>query len=172
MPMPEQLTLDPGTFVPARSAVISPDGLYRYRLDRRWAPGPTITWVMLNPSTANSTTDDPTLKRVTNYSRAWGFGALTVANLYAWRATNPRELWQTPDPVGPENDRHLIEAASGVEVVAAWGANARPGRIAEVLALPGMGRVQALEVTKAGQPKHPLYLRGNLVPFLWRNPNA
>lgn len=43
--MLEQLTLNPDALVPTRSAVISPDGLYRYRLDRRWAPGSTVGWV-------------------------------------------------------------------------------------------------------------------------------
>lgn len=170
--MLEQLTLDLDASAPTRSAVISPCGRYRYRLDRRWANGPSIAWIMLNPSTADSSTDDPTIRRIRAFSQVWGFGALTVVNLYAWRATDPRDLWQAPGPVGPENDTYLVEACAQSDVIAAWGANARPDRIAEVLALPGMGRVRALDVTKAGQPKHPLYLRGDLVPFLWRNPNA
>lgn len=170
--MLEQLTLDLDASAPTWAAVISPCGRYRYRLDRRWAAGPPIVWIMLNPSTADSSTDDPTIRRIRAFSQVWGFGALTVVNLYAWRATDPRELWQALDPVGPENDRYLAEAVSGVEVVAAWGANARPDRITEVLALPGMGRVQALKVTKAGQPRHPLYLRSDLTPRPWENPNA
>ena len=170
--MPEQLTLDLDASAPTRSAVISPCGRYRYRLDRRWADGPSIAWIMLNPSTADSNTDDPTIRRIRAFSRAWGFGALTAVNLYAWRATDPRDLWQAPDPIGPENDAYLVEACAESDVIAAWGANARPGRIAEVLALPGMARVQALEVTKAGQPKHPLYLRGDLTPRPWENPDA
>ena len=87
------------------------------------------------------------------------------------RATEPTDLWKTADPVGPDNDRHIAAAVAGVEVVAAWGANARPARVAEVLALigrvPGAGRVHALGTTKTGQPRHPLYLRGDCVMRRW-----
>jgi hypothetical protein len=174
--MLEQLTLDPDpdpdAFAPTRSAVISEDGLYRYRLDRRWADSPSIVWLMLNPSTADAEAEDATSRRVQAFSRAWGFGALTIVNLYAYRATDPHALWLAADPVGQENDAYLAEACAQSDVIAAWGANARPDRIAEVLALPGMARVQALEVTKAGQPRHPLYLRGDLTPQPWENPNV
>jgi hypothetical protein len=135
------LTLDLDAFAPTRSAVISPCGRYRYRLDRRWADGPSIAWIMLNPSTADSNTDDPTIRRIRAFSQAWGFGALTVVNLYAWRATDPRDLWQAPGPVGPENDAYLVEACTR-------------------------------GVRTPGQPRHPLYLRGDLTPQPWREPRA
>lgn len=174
--MTEQQTLDLAPFGADRSAVISDDGLHRYRLDRRWASGPTVAWIMLNPSTADGEADDATLKRVTAFSRSWGFGALRVVNLYAYRATEPADLWKAPDPVGPDNDRHITRAVSRVEIVAAWGANARAHRVAAVLEVlakaPGAGRVHALAVTKAGQPRHPLYLRGNLVMQRWGMPDA
>jgi hypothetical protein len=174
--MPEQQTLDLAAFGAQRSAVISDCGLYRYRLDRRWAPGPTVAWIMLNPSTADADTDDPTLRRILAFSRGWGFGALRVVNLYAYRATEPADLWRAADPVGPDNDRHIAAAVSCVEVVAAWGANARPDRIAAVLALiaraPGAGRVHALAVTKSGQPRHPLYLAGSLEMQRWEMPDV
>jgi hypothetical protein len=170
--MPEQQTLDFGEVAEARSAVISDDGLYRYRLDRRWADGPRVTWVMLNPSTANAEVEDPTSRRVIRFSRAWGYGALTIVNLYAWRATDPVELWFVEDPVGPENDRYLAEACAGTDVIAAWGASGHVDRIREVLALPGMDGLKALALTQSGQPRHPLYLRGNLTPEPWVNPDA
>jgi hypothetical protein len=151
-----------------RSAEISPCGRYRYALTRRWSYGPTVGWVMLNPSTADGTVDDPTLRRVTAFSRAWGYGGLVVANLYAFRATKPADLRKAADPIGPDNDEHLTSVAAGCDrIVAAWGAHARPGRIAAVLALPGMDRLTALALTKNGQPRHPLYLRGDLVPQAW-----
>ena len=174
--MADQLTLDVAGFESARAAVISDDGLYRYRLDRRWSPGFTVAWVMLNPSTADADTDDPTLRRITAFSRGWGFGALTVVNLYAYRATDPTGLWKAADPVGPDNDRHIVAAVSCVEIVAAWGANARPGRIAAVLGLiakaSGAGHVRALGTTKTGQPRHPLYLRGDSMMKRWEAPDA
>jgi hypothetical protein len=158
-----------------RDAAISPDGVYRYELFRRWTGGPVATWVCLNPSTADATTEDPTLRRIMSFSRAFGCGACTVVNLYAFRATHPDDLLSAGSPVGPYNDEHLAQAAqraaeAGSPLVAAWGALAAPARIAAVLALPGMDRLTALAVTKSGQPKHPLYLAGNLRPEPWSAP--
>lgn len=155
-----------------RDAVVSTDGLYRYELFRRWADGPAATWIMLNPSTADAKADDPTVRRVMGFSAAFGCGACVVVNLYAWRATDPTELWKAPDPVGPRNDHYLVEAArrarlADAPLVAAWGANARPDRVADVARLPGMDRMTALDTTKAGQPRHPLYLRNGLTLRPW-----
>src|SRR5215469_5352787 len=126
----------------SRDAVVSADGLYRYELFRRWADGPIATWVMLNPSTADAKTDDPTIRRVMGFSTGFGCGACVVVNLYAWRATEPAELWKAADPVGPSNAHYLIEAArraklTDAPLIAAWGAHARPERVADVLDLPG-----------------------------------
>lgn len=161
-----------------RGAVLSDCERYRYLLTRDWDDSkPTAVFVMLNPSTADAFTDDPTIRRCLRYARDWGCGGLMVANLYAWRATQPTDLWTTDDPVGPENDAHLYAVAkaaadSGGALVAAWGANARADRIAAVLKLPGMDRLTALDVTKAGQPKHPLYLKAELTPQPWTPPAA
>lgn len=173
--MSEQQTLDLADVGVERSAVISDDGVYRYRLERRWSPGFTVAWVLLNPSTADADTDDPTLRRIVGFSRRMGFGRAVVVNLYAYRATDPRALWRAADPVGPDNDRHLRDALAGHVVVVAWGANAKPERIARFMEIhrgaPGAGRLHALAVTAAGQPRHPLHLRGDLTPQLW-NPEA
>jgi hypothetical protein len=85
------------------SAVFSPGSPpdYRYLLTRRWAPGPVMTWVMLNPSRADETADDPTIRRCVRFARSAGCTAITVANLYAWRTSNPRELRRIPDAIGP-----------------------------------------------------------------------
>lgn len=144
-----------------RPADISACGRYRYLLGRRWADGPRATFIMLNPSTADAEQDDPTIRRCIGYARAWGMGALQVVNLYALRATDPAELWRAQDPIGPDNDITLVACALAhrpAPLIAAWGAHARPDRVAAVLALPGMDRLTALGVTKAGQPRHPLYL--------------
>lgn len=156
-----------------RSAVISACGRYRYALTRRWASGDAVLWVMLNPSTADAQRDDATIRRIVAYSRSWGFGAASVVNLYAYRATRPQDLFRADDPVGPDNDAQLIRAAAQHAcIVAAWGAHARAERIAAVLALPGMHRLAALALTASGQPRHPLYLPGNLVPRPWAAPTA
>lgn len=174
--MPASAKDQPAVPVPViRDATLSGDGVYRFELFRRWASGPIATWIMLNPSTADHRVEDATIRRCMSFSRSFGCGAMTVVNLYAYRATDPDALWLAVDPVGRNNDQYLTEAArrSGDKdgpLIAAWGANARPDRIAAVLALPGMDRLTALAVTKAGQPKHPLYLPGNLRPQPWRAP--
>lgn len=166
--MPEQQTLDVGPHGMQRAAQISPCGRYRYTLGRRWGDGGTVGFLMLNPSTADARKDDPTLRRCIGFARDWGYGGVTVANLYAYRATKPADLWKAADPIGPANDAHLTAVADGCDLlVAAWGAHAKPDRVAAVLALPGMNRLHALALTASGQPGHPLYLRGDLVPQPW-----
>ncbi|MGW7605281.1 DUF1643 domain-containing protein [Streptomyces antimycoticus] len=157
---------------PVRTAVLSDDERYRYLFGREWADGPTAVVIMLNPSTADAFQDAPTIRRCIGYARNWGCGSLLVANLYAWRATQPADLWKAQDPVGPENDAYLyaavdIAAHSDGPIVAAWGTNAKADRIAAVLELFGMDRLSALTVTKGGQPAHPLYLRSDLTPRPW-----
>lgn len=164
------------TDTPMRAAVMSPCGTYRYYLERSWNDdAPAAAFVMLNPSVADAERDDPTIRRCLGYARAWGCGSLLAVNLYALRATSPRELWRAADPVGPATDAYLraavlVARASGGPVVAAWGAHARPERIAAVLALPGVAPLSALAVTGAGQPRHPLYLRARLTPQPWTPP--
>jgi len=150
-------------------AVISDCGLYRYHLIRRWGPGKCCVFVMLNPSTADASADDPTIRRCRAFAKRFGCDALAVVNVYGWRATRPVELWRTPDPVGPLNDRFIRLALDCAKrddapVVAAWGANARPGR---VLTVSRLGRFQCLGVTKAGAPRHPLYLRSDEALTPW-----
>ena len=82
-----------GPEITLSEAVISQDERHRYSLTRRWGNGPRVCcWIMLNPSTADATTDDPTIRRCVRFTQAWGYDALTVVNLYAWRATDPADL--------------------------------------------------------------------------------
>lgn len=154
-----------------RWAEISNDGQYRYLLGRRWdSTLPECTFVMLNPSTADAKQDDPTIRRCINFAKSFGCGSLLVGNLYAFRATDPRDLFRADDPVGGErNEDVLIGLLAGSEIViAAWGAHARQSRIAEVLKLPGAERMEALATTKAGAPRHPLYLPNTATPVVWK----
>ncbi|MGW2827213.1 DUF1643 domain-containing protein [Streptomyces sp. NPDC001443] len=159
-----------------RAAVISDCGQYRYLLVRQWQnTGPTAVFVLLNPSTADGVSDDATSRHCIRYARSWGCGSLLIVNLYGWRATKPLELRTVADPVGPENDAFLYAAAataedSGGPLVGGWGTHARPDRIAAVLALPHMRRLGALEVTRLGQPHHPLRLSKNRRPVRWTPP--
>ncbi len=154
-------------------ADISPDGRYRYWLTRIWdLDRPRACWIALNPSTADASVDDPTIRRCMGFSRRWGAGGIYVVNLFALRATDPRELRLPGDPVGPDNDAYLKDAARAgfLCFVAAWGASAiAAARVEPVLAIfREHGRLlQCLGQTKDGAPRHPLYVRADtaLVPF-------
>lgn len=155
-------------------ADISACGLYRYRLWRTWAEGSDVRrvlFVMLNPSTADGTQDDPTLRRCVGFAQSWGFGALTVCNLFAFRATDPGELLvRGVDRVGPENDAALARASTEAHlVVAAWGAfrGTKHRAPAVLAALRQRHSVHAMGLTRSGDPKHPLYLPGHLQPVSW-----
>ena len=107
------------------SAVLSDDARYRYRLTRTWpGSGGAVLLVGLNPSTADAHVDDATVRRMVGFARRWGHRELLVGNLYALRATDPRELRQAADPIGPDNVEHLDAMAARAErVVAAWGSD-------------------------------------------------
>lgn len=154
------------------SAVLSPCGRYRYRLQRTGlCPGSDrVLFVMLNPSKADGRVDDPTIRRCMGFARGLGCAELEVVNLFAWRATKPAELHGLPDPVGSDNDWHIADAAARVgPVVCAWGASRmvdrrRLHRVLELLPRP----LHCLAVTKAGAPKHPLYVPAAAPLCVWR----
>lgn len=152
-----------------RGAEFSGCGRYRYRLWRTWDNTlPTCCFVMLNPSTADAEADDPTIRRCLGYARDWGYGGLEVVNLFALRATDPREMLAAEDPVGPHNDGAIgATVLSAGLVVAAWGADGKHrGRSGEVRGLLRDLDVpfHALKVCKDGEPGHPLYLSRALKP--------
>lgn len=154
-----------------RWAEISDDGIYRFVLGRRWDENlPECVFIMLNPSTADATKDDPTIRRCISFAKSLGCGSLVVGNLYAFRATDPRDLFRADEPTGGlKNDEVLTDLFSrGHVVIAGWGAHGKPSRVEEVLRLPGAERVTALAVTKAGAPRHPLYVPGSAAPVTWR----
>jgi hypothetical protein len=153
-----------------RDALFSPCGRYRYRLTRRWSEAPTVAFIMLNPSTADGSLDDPTIRRCIGYAQTWGYGGLAVGNLYALRATAPEELQQVRDPIGSDNDRCLeCLAQTAARVVCAWGTDpaAHTARTDTVIGLLRRchAKLMALRLTRSGQPAHPLYQRADLVPI-------
>ncbi|WP_050527115.1 DUF1643 domain-containing protein [Pseudorhodobacter aquimaris] len=153
-------------------AEYSPCEQYRYALTRVWDPqGGKVAFMMLNPSTATEVQNDPTVERCERRARTLGFGAFRVVNIFAWRATDPKVMRAQTDPVGPENDAAIIEAASWADrVVCAWGAHGahldRGAKVEALLRASGRPLYQ-LGLTKTGQPKHPLYISYNQQPELW-----
>ncbi|WP_349318878.1 DUF1643 domain-containing protein [Mycolicibacterium canariasense] len=154
------------------SAVISECGTYRYRLTRIWDESkPVLAWAMLNPSKADGRLNDPTIRRCIAFAKAWGYGGITVVNQYALRATDPKQLWQHPDPIGPDNDAELAKAAERHSlIILAWGSNATPGRTTDVLRILSRvydrsGKLAVLGWTKGGEPRHPLYVRADTRPM-------
>jgi hypothetical protein len=147
------------------SAVLSPCRTYRYALERRWGSGPFVLFVGLNPSTADESVDDNTIRRCIGFAKTWGYGGLLMGNLFAFRATKPRDLRTAADPVGPDNDVWLttLSLRAGL-IVAAWGADPIvSSRVCDALDALG-DEVQCLGTTKDGQPRHPLYLRKDTKP--------
>lgn len=151
-----------------------PTPLYRYWLGRRWdergewQQSGSLAFVMLNPSTADAAEDDPTIRKCVGFARRLGYSAISVFNLFAYRATDPDDLRAAMragvDVVGPENDERLrtmlvARLRTGDGVVAAWGAQKGiDDRVREVLSMPGSRALCTLGLTAKGVPRHPLML--------------
>lgn len=157
-------------------AEISECGLYRYRLWRTWdtSRDESLLWIMLNPSTADATVDDPTIRRCMGFARAWGYGGIDVVNLFALRSPNPRDLVDSHgagiDTVGPWNNKEIRTLLSARRTaVAAWGAFAWLAVAARAEYVSAMGGAQlcCLGVTKSGAPRHPLYVPSSVMPQPW-----
>jgi hypothetical protein len=146
---------------------------FRYRLSRRWGDGPWILFIMMNPSTADLAVDDPTVAKCGRLARRWGDGGLLVGNTFAYRATAQDRLAAAADPVGPENDTHLLDMArEAAMTVFAYGTpkhprlRARGPEVARMIRADGI-QPYVLRLSKDGVPYHPLYLSESLVPVAW-----
>jgi hypothetical protein len=151
-----------------RRTIFSRCRTYRYVLWRDWDAinHAYAMFVGLNPSTADEVEDDPTIRRCIGFAKRWGYGALCMTNLFAYRATDPEAMKAHPAPVGVENDRWLRAMAKNAAlVVAAWGVNGvHLHRDQAVIALFGT-ELSCLGLTKGGHPAHPLYLKKSLQPI-------
>ncbi len=151
-----------------RSAELSPCGRYRWWLRREWpgGNGQVVCFMMLNPSTADAEIDDPTIRRCIQFAKDWGYSTLSVRNLFAYRATDPKALLHAADPVGGSRGTcELLTGCTAHLTVAAWGASVPLARDTAVLTLiaqrfPGK-ELWCLGRTKAGKPRHPLYVRAS-----------
>lgn len=159
---------------------MSPSGA-RFSACRRWRTllwrcwneaKPVANFLMLNPSTADETQLDPSCARARAYAEHWGYGALLVTNLFAWRATDPDDMKAAQDPVGRGNDAAIVRAAQAAAlVVCAWGNHGahleRAARVKRVLCQAGVA-LHVLRLNASGEPSHPLYLPARLRPRPWR----
>ena len=160
-------------------AIFDETRVYRYLLRRHVQMRPTswrtgrVLFVLTNPSKADEELNDPTVRRIITFARTWGFSMLELVNAFALRATDPVELSRHPDPIGPENDRHILEAVDRADlVVCGWGDE---GRLLErgqtVLSMiqerqkPWL--IRCLDVNISGEPKHPLYVRRDAGPVTY-----
>lgn len=159
------------------TAIISPCGRYRYRLEREGAGEGSTAVVMVNPSTADATADDATIRKLRGFGERYAWGRIIVGNLFAFRATHIRDLVAAVDPVGPANDEHLAAILGEADrVVFAWGPLAKQPahhrnrwRVVEDHALGLRKQPLALgEPCADGQPRHPLMLPYSAAPRPWR----
>lgn len=142
-------------------AYFDDERIYRYALSRVWdVKKPMMLFIGLNPSTADENALDPTLRRVIGFAMREGCGGLWMGNAFAFRATNPKNMMFAADPVGPDNDSWLLDMARWCSLhVVGWGTHGNfKGRDMRVRHLLSGFKLECLGVTKAGLPKHPLYL--------------
>lgn len=153
-------------------AVYSDCERYRYSLTRTWDQSlEHVLFVMLNPSTATEVQNDPTVERCERRARTLGFGSFCVTNIFAWRDTDPRKMRAATDPIGPNNDTAITEAAGTADqIVCAWGTHGafleRGAFVKGLLDQTGKP-LSHLGLSKDGHPKHPLYIAYSQKPILW-----
>jgi hypothetical protein len=148
---------------------------WRYILWRRWEYSlPMMNVIGLNPSTADETSNDPTIRRCIGFARDWDFGGFYMTNLFAFRATLPKDLRKAPEPVGPENDRWILEAANRSKLIlAAWGRNGdfhgRDMAVCRLIPQHLHPDLYCFRISpRTGMPEHPLYLPKTLRPISYR----
>ena len=154
------------------TAVYSPCERYRYALTRVWdEAAPRLVYVMLNPSTATEAQNDPTIERCQRRAVRNGFGAMQICNLFAWRETSPAALKRAREPVGAGNDAALTEAARWADaILCAWGVHGAhldaDSHAKHILSQSGTPLFH-LGLTKAGHPRHPLYVSYEVALTPW-----
>lgn len=154
------------------SAVLSECLTWRYLLERDvdlLLGGGTVAFVLLNPSTADAERDDPTLRRCKGFARRLAFARLQIVNLFAYRATDPFDLREAADPVGPENDGWVEQTCRNADlVIAGWGVHGGwHGRDRQVAEMLKPLELRCLGVTRDGAPRHPLYLSASSELAKW-----
>jgi len=159
------------------SAIISPCGKFRYRLERDVQPeGKVFAFFGVNPSTADASLDDATVRKWIGFSKVNGARRFVVGNVFAYRSTDVKALRTVVDPVGAENASHLLSIAADADVlIPCWGARGKipkelHAHLENTLALlHGSGKpVLTFGLSKSGDPLHPLTLAyaTRLIPLI------
>ena len=153
-----------------RTAIFSDCRTYRYALKRVWNKSrPNVLFIGLNPSRANETSDDPTIRRCIKYAEYWNFGGLSMVNLFAFCSHDPKELLAAEDPIGAKNDLIVKKLlAEHDAIVLVWGNNGSYLKRNETV-LKLIKNPLCLKINKNGAPAHPLYLKSSLKPILYSN---
>ena len=148
-----------------KDAVLSEDRKYRYVLSRIWDKSkPMVMIIGLNPSTADEIEDDPTIRRCINFANSWGYGGVYMLNLFAFRATQPTDMFEAVNPIGSQNDKYINDYAKRVDkVICAWGNDGNyKNRSSDIK--KQLDNLFYLKMNKTGEPAHPLYLKSDLIP--------
>ena len=144
-----------------RRAVFSECGKYRYRIFRTWDISKNgVLFILLNPSTADENKDDPTVRRCMGFAYKWGYGWLEIRNLFALRSTNPKMLYKSNDPIGPDNSLFYDDDQFD-KIVLAWGNHGKLKGRGDAVMKMMVDRGQPayyFSLTKTYQPIHPLYV--------------
>ena len=149
-----------------KDAKLSDCRKYRYALWRTWdSEMPYAMFIGLNPSTADETEDDPTIRRCINYAKDWGYGGLCMVNLFGFRATDPNDMKKASDPIGPDNDTWLNTLAKNAGVIiGAWGNHGSYlNRSSEIIKI--IPNIKCLKQNTSGEPAHPLYQKKTATPI-------
>lgn len=145
-------------------ALFSACRMYRYCLWRIWdRETARMMFIGLNPSTADEFNDDPTIRRCVGFAKRWGYGGLIMTNIFAFRATDPKEMKAVKDPIGPDNDEYLFSISCGKPlIILGWGDHGefmdRGMQVIEILQHPNCPDLNHFGLTQKGNPRHPLYL--------------
>lgn len=149
-------------------AILSVDRKHRYALWRKWDENkPYVLFIGLNPSKADENNDDPTLRRCIGFAKAWGYGGVCMANLFSLRATDPRDMKNSPYPVRKENQKYLQQLANNAGlIICAWGTHGSYlDADKQFMKHLKAYSLKCLGITKEGHPKHPLYIKSDQQPI-------
>jgi hypothetical protein len=147
-----------------KKAFFDEDKIYRYLLHRKWGDSKKkITWIMLNPSTADEIVDDPTIRRCIGFSQKFHADELDIVNLFAFRSTNPKQLYSIDNPIGHDNDTYIKQSIeTSFLVVLGWGNHGkllnRSTEVSSKLIRQYSDKIYVLKILKNGEPGHPLYI--------------